>query len=519
MGKVFSFIAPTIAAALIAGCAAGPDFKRPEPPGARDYAPQPLPKTTAAAGTIVGAAQKFDPARDIPADWWTVFRSHELNALVERAIKANPTIEMAQAALRQAQENVYAQQGFFFPTVQAGYSPSRVKVSGNTNGGPGVQGDGSVISTGGNGAGGPPPFTTPVIYNWHSAQLTVGFVPDVFGGNRRQAESLQAQADAQRFQLEATYITLASNVVAAAIQEASLRAQIAAAKNIIEFNSKSLDILHHQFRVGYAARIDVAAQESALAQAEALLPPLQKQFEQTRDLIRVLAGNTPDQDVAETFELASLQLPEDLPLSLPSQLVEHRPDIRAAEEQLHAASANVGVSVAARLPQFSIDATAGGNAAHFGEMFKDAGKFFSIAGMVSQLIFDGGTLKHRQRAAEETLTQAAAQYRGTVLTAFQNVADTLHALHADADALKAAVRAERAAKVALDIARKQQEVGYINYLSLLSAEQAYQQASMTLVQTQAIRLGDTTALFQALGGGWWNRPTATLLNAAIAEDR
>lgn len=494
MRRILIVLAST---AVLAGCAAGPDFKRPEPPQAQDYAPQPLPKTTSAAEGIAGAAQTFSPARDIPADWWTVFRSPELNALVEQAIKANPTIEAAQAALRQAQENVYAQQGFFYPTIQAGYSPQRIKLSQNS--------------------GSTPPVDQPMIYNWHSAQFTVGFVPDVFGGNRRQVESLQAQADAQRFQFEATYITLASNVVAAAIQEASLRAQIAAARRIIDSNSKALEILKHQLRVGYAARIDVAAQESALAQAEALLPPLQKQFEQTRDLIRVLAGNTPDRDVTEIFEIATLQLPEDLPLSLPSQLVEHRPDIRAAEEQLHAASANVGVAVAARLPQFSINATAGGNAAYFAEMFRDAGKFFTVAGMVSQMLFDGGTLQHRQRAAEEALTQAAAQYRSTVLVAFQNVADTLHALHADADALKAAVRAEQAAKATVDIARKQLEVGYINYLALLSAEQAYQQASMALVQAQATRLGDTAALFQALGGGWWNRKNAELAAAAASE--
>jgi NodT family efflux transporter outer membrane factor (OMF) lipoprotein len=496
-------VAAMLASAALGGCTVGPDFHRPAPPVATDYAPAPLPASTAAAQGIAGAAQNFSAARDISAQWWILFRSPQLNSLIERAFKANPTIEMAQAALRQAQENVYAQQGFFFPTVQAGYSPSRIKLSGNTGGNsPGLQGDGTTIATSQTGA---PPVSVPVIYNWHSAQLTVGFVPDVFGGNRRHVESLQAQADAQGFQLEAAYITLASNITAAAIQEASIRAQIAAVRRIIESNAKSVEILNGQFRLGYAARLDVAAQESALAQVEQLLPPLEKGLEQTRDLIRVLAGNAPDRDVEERFELASLNLPEELPLSLPSKLVEQRPDVRAAEALLHAATADVGVAVAARLPQFAINATAGGNAANFSQMFWDAGKFFSVSGLVSQSLFDGGTLRHQQRAAEQALAQAGAQYRSTVLSAFQNVADTLHALYADAQALKAAVRAEQAAKLTLDIARKQQELGYANYLSLLGAQQAYQQVAIVLVQTQAARLGDTAALFQALGGGWWNR--------------
>lgn len=493
-----------LAALACAGCAVGPDFQRPQAPHASDYVATPLPKTTASAPGVAGETQTFNATKDIPAEWWSLFQSPKLDSLIRKALKANPTIEAAQAALRQAQENVYAQRGFFFPTIQASYSPSRIKLSGNTGGNsPGLQGNGSVIATGQTDSD--PPISTPVIYNWHSAQLTVGYMPDVFGGIRRQAESLQAQADAQRFQFEAATITLASNVVAAAIQEASVRDQIAAVKRIIDANTRSLDLVQQQFKLGYAMRLDMAAQETALAQAKQLLPPLEKQLEQTRDLIRVLVGNLPSEDVEETFTLASLHLPEELPLSLPSKLVAQRPDIRAAEEQLHAASAQVGVAVAARLPQFSINGTLGGNASVFNQMFRDSGKFFSIAGNVAQTLFDSGTLLHQQRGAEQALRQAAAQYRSTVLTAFQNVADTLHALHADARNLAAAAEAERAARISLDLTRKQQEWGQINYLAVLSAEQAYQQATIALVQARAARFGDTAALFQALGGGWWNR--------------
>jgi NodT family efflux transporter outer membrane factor (OMF) lipoprotein len=486
-------------AMLLAACAVGPNYKRPPVPPAESYSPAPLPSSTTGVSGTTGAAQTLVIGRDISGEWWTLFQSPALNTLIERAFAANPTIDAAVAALKQAQENVYAQRGFFFPTLQASYQGERTKLSGNTATAntPIYGANGVVIQPSGPGQ--------PVTYNFHTAELTVGYTPDVFGGNRRQVESLQAQADQARFQLEAAYVTLASNVVAAALQEASTRAQITAVRAIVEDNRRSLEILRGEFRLGYVMRLDVAAQESALAQAQALLPPLEKQLEQTRDLLRVLVGNAPDHDVPETFELAELHLPQELPLSLPSKLIEQRPDVRAAEEQVHAASAQIGVAVANRLPQFSLTGDLGGNATNFSQMFLGSGTFWDLIGSVSQTIFDGGTLRHRQNAAEQGLVQAAAQYRSTVLGAFQNVADTLHALYTDADALKSAVATDQAARVTLDLTRKQLQAGYVNYLALASAEQAYQQAEIALVQARASRLGDTAALFQALGGGWWNR--------------
>ena len=494
------------ASALAASCAVGPRYHRPQAPADAGYAPTPLPQSSAAAPIHGGEVQQLIDGRDIRFEWWELFKSPALNALVERAFKANPTIVAAQAALVQAQELVYAQQGYFFPTLGANYSFARTKIAGNftVDDSPGTQGDGHNLN--------PPlldlknsPHTAPLIYNYHTAELTVGFVPDVFGANWRQMESLAAQADAQRFALEATYITLASNVVAAAIQEASLRAQIAATQQIIEADTKSLQILRDQLRLGFAMRIDVAAQETALAQARATLPPLQEQFEQTRDLIRALVGNLPNQDVSETFELDALQLPPELPLSLPARIIEQRPDVRAAEAQLHAANAQVGVAVAAILPQLSITGAYGGNADEFAWMFRHGGPFWNLVGNVTQPVFEGGTLLHRKRAADAALKQAAAQYQSSVLTAYQNVADTLHASLSDADALAANVRAENAAKVTYDLTRRQMEVGYVNYLILLNAETTYEQALLIRVQAQATRFGDTVALFQALGGGWWNR--------------
>ncbi len=488
------------ALALLAGCVVGPHYQRPAIPPASSYAPRPLPPATASVPGAAGAAQTFSTARSISAQWWTLYRSPALNELIERAFAANPTIDAAVAALKEAEESVYAQRGYFYPTVQASYQVERAKLSGNTaaSSAPGIQGNGENIA--------PTGPAQPVTYNFHTAQLTVGFVPDVFGANRRQVESLQAEADAAHFQLEAAYVTLASNVVAAALQEAATRAQIAAVQTIIHDGEHALQIVRDQHRAGYAARLDVAQQELALAQARALLPPLTRQLEQTRDLIRVLAGSAPDHDVPETFTLAALHLPERLPLSLPSRLIEQRPDVRAAEEQVRSASALVGVAVANRLPQFSLTAALGGQATNITQMFWGSGTFWDVIGGASQPLFDAGTLRHRQRAAERALAEAAAQYRSTVLAAFQNVADTLHALYSDADALKSAVAVERAAEVTLDISRKQFETGYVNGLAALTAQQAYQQAVIARVQAQAARLGDTAALFQALGGGWWNRP-------------
>ena len=493
------------AAGLTSGCAVGPNFRKPEPPAGAGYSATALPETSASAAVHGGEPQQFMIGRDIAFEWWELFQSSELDSLVKSAFKANPTLAAAQASLAQAQELVYAQRGFFFPALAAETQAERHKVSGNTN-------SSSTIGVQGNGVDLLParedphrlPHNLPSYYSFYTAELSVGFVPDVFGGNRRQMESLAAQRDAQRFALEAAYITLASNVVAAAIQEASLQAQIEATQKIIEADEKSLQILRDQFRLGFAMRIDVAAQETALAQVAATLPPLQKQFEQTRDLMRALTGKLPNA-ADPTFVFDALQLPPELPVSLPAKIVEQRPDVRAAEAQLHAANAQIGVAVDAMLPQFSITGEYGGNATQIPWMFRHGGPFWSLYGNVSQPVFQGGTLLHQERAAQQALKQAAALYETTVMSAYQNVADTLHLSLSDADALAADVDAENSARVTYDLTQRQMQAGYVAYLTLLSAETAYQQTLLTRVQAQATRYGDTVALFQALGGGWWNR--------------
>jgi NodT family efflux transporter outer membrane factor (OMF) lipoprotein len=507
------FTAAAAIVMLLSACAVGPDFLRPDPPNNAGYSPKSLPTRTASASAYGGDVQHFIEGRDVPFDWWTTFQCPALNALVEKALRANPTIEQAKAALQQAQEYVYAQQGYFYPTVQANYQYAYYAVAGNlaNSVAPGVQGNGTAIEAFQNPTNNPiapgAAHNKTLYFAFHTAQLTVGYAPDVFGLNRREVESLEAQAAVQGYELEATYITLAANVVAAAIQEVSVRTQIAAVKEIIDVNTKGLELLRAQQKAGYAMGIDVAAQEAALAAAKALLPPLESQFEQTRDLIRALVGNLPNEDVDQKFELSSLHLPTDLPLSIPSKLVAQRPDVAAAEEQLHAANAEVGIAVANRLPIFSLTGAVGGTATIFDQMFAPGGPFWTIIGNVAGTVFDGFTLLYQERAADQALYQAAAQYRSTVIAAYQNVADTLHALVSAADELSAANEAERAAKKTLDLTRAQKVGGYVNYLVLLQAEQAYEQALLTLVQAQTTRFGDTAALFEALGGGWWNRKT------------
>jgi NodT family efflux transporter outer membrane factor (OMF) lipoprotein len=478
------FIA-TSALLLTAGCVVGPKFKKPAPPNVGGYTPTPISTTSSTANVAGGEAQHLVEGRDIPGEWWALFHSKPLNDLIERSLKANPDLKAAQAALIVARENMLAQRGFYYPSVTGGFSATRARTAADLS---------------------PVTSTSVVNYSLYTPQVSVSFVPDVFGLNRRTVESLEAQEQQARFALAATHITLSSNVAAGAIQEASLRGQIDATRELITINTDMLKILWDQYQKGYASELDVAAQESQLAQVAATLPPLLKQLAQQRDLLALLSGGFPNQDLTEKFELSSLQLPQELPLSLPSQLVAQRPDVRQAEENLHSASAQIGIAVANRLPSFALTADAGSAPVAISKMFSGGNGFWDLGAGVTQPIFDAGTLRHRERAAQAAYTQAAEQYRSTVLTAFQNVADTLHALQQDADALKAAADAKHAASVTLDLARKQYQSGYASYLALLSAEQAYQQAVINLVQAQANRYADTAALFQALGGGWWNRP-------------
>ena len=466
----------------LAGCTLGPDFVRPEVAADAGYSTHNLTTTARADIDAGGAAQRLIAGMDIPGQWWTLFRSPELNALVEEALRANPDISAAQAALRQANEQVYVDQASLFPVLNGNLSKTRQKVSGTTSG----------------------TASSPIL-TLSSASLSVSYAPDVFGGTRRQIESSTAQAEYQRFQLEATYLTLSTNVVNTAVSLASLRDQIAATGQIIQLQSDQLDLLQAQRRLGAIADTDVLTQQTALAQTRATLAPLQKQLAQTRNQLMAYLGRFPNQDKGERFNLASLHLPQELPVSLPSAIVEQRPDVRSAQAQLHEASANIGVAVANQLPQFSITGSLGSTVASGSTLFSAGSGVWSLAGAIAQPLFDAGALEHRKRAALAAYDQSAAQYRGTVLAAFQDVANALRALEADAEALKQQVAAEQSAQASLALVQAQYRLGAVAYINLLTAQQTYQNTVLTRVQAQAVRYSDSAALFQALGGGWWNR--------------
>lgn len=464
----------------LAGCAVGPDYRRPPAPGVDRYTAQPLPTTTGASSDGASDAQRFQQGHDVPARWWTQFGNPELIRRVDRALAHSPSIASAQAALRQAEENARAAGGAQWPALDAAAGATRQKQSAASFGG----------------AFKFPPLT---VYN---ASVSVGYGLDLFGGTRRAIEGQEALADVQRARTDATYLTLAANVVTASLQEASLREQVRATEDIIAAQRQSLQIAEGQQRIGAKSLSDTLAVRTQLASTEASLPPLRAQLAATRNQLATYLGTTPTQLQLAPLELDAVKLPTDIPVSLPSRLVEQRPDIRAASAQLHAATAQVGVATAAMLPQITLSASGGSQALDAGQLFAAGTRSWSLGLGLTQPLFHGGELRHKKRAAQAGLDQAAADWQQTVLVAFQNVADALQALQFDAQSLAAQTVAEGAAAQQLDLTRNQFKLGATGYLELLQAERSHQQARLGLIQARTARLADTAALYTALGGGW-----------------
>ncbi|OHX15046.1 RND transporter [Chromobacterium sphagni] len=470
----------------LAGCAVGPDFKSPALPQAANgpYTESPLPAATASArGEHVGPAgtsQRLASGQPLPEQWWTLFRSDQLDRLIRAALQHNPTLDAAQAALTQARENYNAAAGStYYPAVNAQLGGGRQRA----------------ILTG----------TTPNEFNVYNATVNVSYTLDLFGGERRQLESLMAAAEYQRFQTEAAYQTLIANVVTSAVQEASLRGQLQATQELLKAQEEQLRIVDKQVTLGAQPRSAALTQGTLVAQTRAQLPPLDKALAQTRHQLAVFVGRFPGETGLPEFQLDSLQLPAELPISLPSALARQRPDIRASEALLHQASANVGVATANQYPQITLSGNYGTQHTVLPGM--DIGNtLWGLSAGLTQPLFNGGALSAKRRAAEAAYQQAEAQYRSTVLKAFQNVADSLRAIDADATALKAQADAEAQARESLEVHTRQYRLGGISYLSLLDAQRSYQQARIGLIQAQATRYSDTAALFLALGGGWWRHP-------------
>jgi len=471
-----------LAGLSVAGCAVGPDYRRPDAPPVDRYTAQPLPAATVAAKAPDGDAQRFLQDRDVPARWWTTFDNAELTRRVNTALTHSPSIASAQAALRQAQENASAARGGLFPSADLGVGATRQKLS--------------AAQSGTTRAAGP--------YTVYNASVSVGYTLDLFGGVRRGIEAQLAQADYQRAQLDTTYLALTANVVTTSLQEASLREQLRATEQIVDMQRESLDIAQKQQKIGAKSLSDTLAVRSQLAATEATLPPLRAQLAATRNQLASYLGTTPAQLQLQPLTLDAITLPPDIPVSLPSGLVEQRPDIRAASAQLHAASAQVGVATAAMLPQITLSGSAGSQALRAGDLFSAGTGAWSLGLGLTQPLFHGGELLHKKRAAQAGMDKAVADWQQTVLNAFRNVADALQALQYDAQGLAAQAIAESTASQQLGLVRQQFQLGATGYLNLLEAERSYQQARIGLIQARSARLADTAALYAALGGGWRN---------------
>ena len=473
------------AAAGVSACMVGPSFRPPKAPKAGSYTAFPLPAKTESAPVAGGAQQRFIMKEKvkIPARWWKLFRSPELDSLIRLALVKNPTLASARSAMDVAYENERASRGaLLWPAIDAKGSGERQKFSGAAFGQPSSPG---------------------VIFNLFNVSAAVSYVFDIFGGARRSIEALEAQADYQRYLLEGAYVALAANVVVTAVEEASLRGQIETTQNIISADEATLRIVERQYAVGGVSLPDVLAQKAQLAAVRAQLPPLEKSLAAARHQLAVLTGTLPgNSGWLPEVDLSALKLPRKLPVSLPSALVRQRPDIMASEALLHAASAQIGVATANMLPQVTFTAGIGTETTRFDKLFGNNTGIWNLGLSLLQPVFHGGELSAKRRAAVDAYEEALAQYQETVLVAFQNVADALRALDRDAAALRAQAIATAAARESFLITRKQFRLGGVSYLNLLNAERTYWQARINLVVARGVRLSDTAALFQALGGGW-----------------
>ena len=463
--------------ALLCGCAVGPDFVRPEPPPTPGYTPEPMPTQLAPAAG--GPEQSLALAHEISARWWELFGSGSLDEVVARAIGASPTLASARATLAQAQESVAAARGALFPQLDLGSQVDRAHVAG-------LRSD--------------TPASTTTLY---SVGPSVSYLIDVFGVVRRSVEQQAALAELQRYELAAAWLSLTGNTVGESISIASLRAQIAAVEDVVADDEQNLALVERKFTAGKAARVDVLTAETQLASDRTQLPPLRQALAAARDALSVLAGELPAEWSPPDFTLEELELPRELPLSLPSQLVRQRPDILASEAQLHAASAAIGVATAELYPSFTLSGSVAQQALEASSFLTAGGAAWALAAQAAVPLVHGGTLQAQRRGAIDAYQASLADYEQVVLQAFQQVADVLRALAHDAELVDAQHALLDAAREALALQRKSYAAGRTDLLQLLDAQRSYEQARLGFARAQGQRLGDTAELFVALGGAWW----------------
>jgi NodT family efflux transporter outer membrane factor (OMF) lipoprotein len=478
LSRQYIFLFVIIFCVTLLGCEVGPDYQYPEPPKTKAYTSMPLPMKSGEVKKGEEKSQEFVIQDHISRQWWILFNSEKLNQLIRRGLLRNPSLQAAQAALRQAEENLNAGIGGLLPNVNAQIGATRQKESATAFG----------LSS------------SPSTFNLYNASLNVSFQPDIFGALRRQVEALGAAVDNKRFELEATYLTLTANIVTMAIREASLRSQIQVTHDLILSQEKQLQILQTQFKAGSVSEIEVLTQETLVNQTKATLPPLATSLAQTRHTLATLIGNLPTEADIPSLYLTDIHLPAELPLTVPSSLIRHRPDIKAAEALLREANAQIGIAQGNMFPQLTLTGSVGDISNKYHNLFTSSSNVWSIASQLLQPIFQGGTLLAKEKAASAGYDKMFAQYRQTVLHAFQEVADVLHALVEDANRCKFLAKAEKSARHSLTISQKQYQLGAIAFSTLLTAERYYLQTSISRIQAEAARYADTAALFQALGG-------------------
>ena len=485
-GGVYGVLAAVLLGALSA-CAVGPSYHKPAPPAVKSYTAAPLAATIPAAvsaGGPVAAAQSLQMGAPVNATWWKEFGSPALDALVAQALQHNPDLDAAQATLQEAQYNLKAAKGIFYPQVSLGLGGERTRVSGAASGG----------------------LSGPQLYNLYTGQVSVSYYPDVFGLNRLVSRSEQAQVDVARAQLQAARLTLEGNVVNAALNLAALNEEVAATRQTVTDQQRILRLTQTLYRLGADSQFDVLTQESQLASSQAQLPVLEQSRDAVRHLLATYLGKFPSEAAGLiTPVLSDLRLPAALPVSLPSTLVRERPDILAAEAQLRAANAQVGEAVARMYPSLQLTGDFGDQSNNAGTLFDPASRIWDLAASIVLPLFEGGALEAQKHAAESAYQAVFADYRSTVLDAFLNVADTLRALQHDSTSLDAQARALQATQQGFDLVRVKYQAGAVNYLSLLVSETQYQNARIAFVQVEAQRYADTAALYVALGGGEWAR--------------
>ena len=465
---------------FVPGCTVGPHFHAPAPPTVTSYSPGPQPSSTVSAPGPAGAAQRFNPSMDLPAQWWTLFQSPELDRLVREALDNSPTLAQATARLKQAQEESNARTGATkYPTVNANISVQREQVDLATFG---------------------VPFPSPPPFNLLNGSVAVSYALDLFGANRRLIEGLNAQVEYQNWELQAARLMVAGNVVSAAIRQAQLRAQIDLTRQMLALQQQELTITEQRVQDGGLPRYEINRQRTLVEQTRASIPPLEQQLDVVNHELAVLIGKSPAEAHIEGINLDSLRLPQELPVSLPSSLVRQRPDIRAAESLLHQASANVGVATANLYPQITLSASGGG----IGTSFNDGGPVWSLGASLAQPIFNGGALRSEKRKAVAAYDEAGAAYQQVVLQAFKEVADSLRAIDNDAQTVQARTEAAAQAETTYNIAARRFNAGGISQLSLLDAQHQYLETELDRTASAASRYTDSASLFQALGGGWWN---------------